>query len=160
MIDFTYSPLPFGISPQYNTSRVLVFPSQLLALTPPTVHPHNHDHDRTNIMSVDVQTMPVSAAFGQPLGDYAPVEAATTVNDDTNTKSWYNTINDALADTLGESRLVPCPILPLTLPQPGSSGRRWSKPTTARPQSSSMRPTRRPLLETRLVLVYPQLAET
>jgi hypothetical protein len=55
-------------------------------------------------MSVDVQTMPVSAAFGQHLGHYAPDETTTTVDDNTtNIKSWYNTINDALANTVGES---------------------------------------------------------
>jgi hypothetical protein len=96
MIDFTYSSLPFRFSPLYNTSRARVFPSLSLSL-----HPHNHD--RTSTMSVDVQTMPASAAFRQPLDHYAPANTTTTVNDSTaDTKSWYNTINDALADTLGE----------------------------------------------------------
>jgi hypothetical protein len=68
-----------------------------------SLSPHLHHHNPTNTMSVDVQTMPVSATFGQPLGHYAPADPTATVDDNaTNTKSWYDTINGALADTLGE----------------------------------------------------------
>jgi hypothetical protein len=54
-------------------------------------------------MSVDVPTMPLSTAFGQPVGQPPFAETTTTLDDNTTTKSWYDTINDALADTLGES---------------------------------------------------------